>query len=425
MDFHNKRITVVGLGKSGQAAARLCHQRGARVFLSEYSPIDKIDAGFRCWISEQKIDAEFGGHSRERIEQSDLLVVSPGVPADADPIRWAKAAGILVIGEVELGFRVCPCPVIAVTGSNGKTTVTTLIGRVLEAAGRKVFVGGNIGRPLCDHVEGLTPDHWAILEISSFQLETIQQFRPQVAVLLNISQNHLDRHADMQEYIQAKARIFENQTSGDFAVLNARETVCCDLAGTVKSQVAWFNEEKAGTIVDSNPNFSAVRAVAGVLGISRECCDQVFQSFKGIEHRLESVAVVNGVEYINDSKSTTTEATRWALLRLEAPIVWICGGRDKNLDFSVLREMVTQKVRTIIAIGEARAKIQGVFDGYAPVECFTDFKLAIEAAARVAVKGDRVLLSPMCASFDMFDNFEHRGREFKRLVKQLLPGGSV
>ena len=241
MQIKGKRVTIVGLARSGQAAARLAVQQGAAVRVSDCRPASAMDADFLAWLSSEKISAEFERHTEKGVCDSDLLVVSPGVRYDADPLKWARARGIPVVGELEFASWFCPCPVVAVTGSNGKTTVTTLIGRVFAEAGRKVFVGGNIGRPLSDEVLMLSPEHVVVLEVSSFQLETIDSFHPRAAVFLNISQNHLDRHADMDEYLQAKKRIFKNQTAQDTAILNAADPVTASLASSLVPEVVWFN----------------------------------------------------------------------------------------------------------------------------------------------------------------------------------------
>lgn len=420
MNVHGKTVTVVGLAKSGQAAARLAHGLGADVRVTDAGLRSRLDVHFLEWIDSVGIPSEFGGHSAEMIDGSDWVVVSPGVHCDADPIRWSRERGIPVIGELEFAYRFCPCPVIAVTGSNGKTTVTTLIGRILAESGRPVFVGGNIGHPLSDEVRSLTAEHIAVLEVSSFQLETIELFQPKVAVFLNISQNHLDRHSDMEEYFEMKKQIFKNHGPDDVAVLNANDPALVALAPQLKSQVIWFNT--ADQIRESgidNPNFLAALSAVSAVGVDRSCANKVFDAFHGIEHRFEVVATKNGVVFINDSKATTVESGRWALLRLNQPVVWICGGRDKGLDFRVLRDLAQSKVKAIIAVGEAAEKIDHAFSDILPVTCFRDFTQAVHVAFRTAAPGECVLLSPMCASFDMFDNFEHRGREFKRIVDQL------
>lgn len=420
MNLEGKIVTVVGLARSGQAAARLAFQVGAIVRVTDCGSSDQVDSLFIEWLSANNISSEFCGHHEEMVEGSDVVVISPGVRNDAEPVQWAQKKDISVIGELEFAYQFCPCPIIAVTGSNGKTTVTTLIGRVLEKAGKSVFVGGNIGRPLSQHVLDLTAEHIAVLEVSSFQLETIKQFRPQIAVFLNISQNHLDRHADMDEYFRMKAKVFENQAVDDVAILNVRDEKVESLVGELSSRVVWFNgdEQRQKTGYD-NPNFLAVDAVMSVLNVERSLMEDVFAEFQGLEHRMEVVREINGVSFINDSKSTTTEASRWALEQIKAPIIWICGGRDKNLDFSVLCEVVDIKVKKIIAIGESAEKIKQTFSNVKEVECVDGFEAAVAKAFGKTQSGDVVLLSPMCASFDMFANFECRGEEFKKIVNEL------
>ncbi len=417
MDIQNKTITVVGLAKSGQAVADLALSKGARVRVSDKRLKSQLSADVNAWIEKRDLEVEYGEHTREFLRGSDLLVISPGVPVDAPILNWAREDGISVIGEMEFAYRFCKAPIIAVTGSNGKSTVSTLIARVLKAAGRDAHLCGNIGTPLSACISDLTPESWVVLEVSSFQLETIQTFAPRVAVFLNISQNHLDRHKDFEEYFMMKKRIFENQTAADYAVLNGQCPHTKTCAGQVKANVVWFPEKNEAP--DRNPNFSAVGAVAETLGIEQSVCEGVFKDFRGLEHRLEYVRSLDGVDFINDSKSTTAEASRWALIRMKRPIIWICGGRDKGIDFSVLNELAKEKVKHIIAIGEASSKIRQTFQDVVEVSVSQRFQEAVEEARSKAQKGDCVLLSPMCASFDMFKNFEHRGEEFKRIVNAL------
>jgi len=419
MSLSGETVLVVGMAKSGQAAARLAYQVGAKVRVTDYGQASRAGEDFLGWLDENRIPAEFGSHSREMVTGCDLVVISPGVRLDVDPVRWAREQGIPVVGELELAWRFCPCPVIAVTGSNGKTTVTTLIGRVLQETGRKVFVGGNIGTPLSAAVLNLTPDHIAVLEVSSFQLETIATFTPHIAVFLNLSQNHLDRHADMQEYFYWKARLFDCQGPDDVAVLNAQDPLVSSLAPRVRSRVRWFNTAEQQNQSGGNPNFFAVASVALECGIPLDICQKVLREFTGIEHRMEQVAEIQGVAFVNDSKATTAEAGRWALSRVKPPIVWICGGRDKNLDFGVLRPLVQQKVKRIVTIGEAASKIRQTFVDLVDVRAALDLDDAVRQAFSSAQEGDTILLSPMCASFDMFQNFEHRGRMFKESVRVL------
>ena len=417
IDLKNKKVTILGAARSGIAAANLVAQLGAMARLSEF----KSEMAVRDEISQldSRVTREFGGHSRALIEDSDLIVLSPGIRQDIDPVLWARQKNIPVIGEIELGYLCCPCPIVAITGSNGKTTVSTLIAECLRRAGRNVYLCGNIGQSFTKFIPALKEQDIVVLEVSSFQLETTVHFRPHIGVLLNFSENHLDRHADLDEYFEAKWKMFANQRAEDFAVLNFDSPRMRNMTHTINSRVSYFNApEKIRS--DRNPNEWAVMEVAMLMGISRDVCLEVFKSFKGVEHRMELVRTLNGVEYINDSKSTTAEATRWALERLSRPAFWICGGRDKNIDFSVLKPLVGIKVKKIMAIGEAKDKVDSVFSQVVPVEKFDSLEAAVHSSRMNAKSGECVIISPMCASFDMFKNFEHRGTVFKHIVNQLV-----
>jgi len=423
MDVFNKKVTVLGAARSGLAAAALLGRKGAKVYVSEQGGIEKFPSDFLSWARAAGVQIEVGGHTREFIAGSALVVPSPGVPFLAPPLVWAREQGIKIWGEIELAFHYCPPPVIAVTGSNGKTTVVTLITQVLNAAGKKAVLCGNVGTPFCDCVDKLADADFVVLEVSSFQLETIEDFRPFIGVCLNFSQNHLDRHKDMEEYFNAKKRLFENQGPGDYAVLNEQCELFKEAAQAFRSQVVFFNRPgEAPAAAGGNPNFSAVLAVSRTLGIADDIDWGVFRSFPGVEHRLEKVRILDGVEYINDSKATTVEAGRWALESLERPVVLICGGRDKHLDYSVLAGLVGRKVKAMIAIGEARGIFRQAFAGCVPFEEAGSMAAAVALARQKAREGDCVLLSPMCASFDMFKNFEERGVVFKSLVRDLPEG---
>ncbi|MFA5259714.1 MAG: UDP-N-acetylmuramoyl-L-alanine--D-glutamate ligase [Candidatus Omnitrophota bacterium] len=418
MDLSNKKVAVLGAAKSGLAAAALLCRKGARVYMSEQGGIEKFPPDFLSWARAEGVEIEAGGHTREFIAGSALVVTSPGVPYLAPPLVWAREQGIKIWGEIELAFQYCPLPVIAVTGSNGKTTVVTLITQVLNAAGKKAVLCGNVGTPFCDCVDKLADAEFVVLEVSSFQLETIEHFRPLIGVCLNFSQNHLDRHKDMEEYFAAKKRMFENQTPGDYAILNDQSELFKDAAKDFRSRVVFFNrpgDDRSGD--GQNPNFLAVLAVSRTLGIPDDVALNVFRSFPGVEHRMEKVRILEGVEYINDSKATTVEAGRWALESLEKPVILICGGRDKHLDYSVLKDLVRKKVKLMIAMGEARDKFRQTFSGSVPFEVADTLSAAVDLARQRAGDGDCVLLSPMCASFDMFKNFEERGTVFKSLVR--------
>lgn len=420
MDFSGKKITIIGTAKSGQSAARLLKRLQGLIKISEKAPEGSVSPDFLSWAKANAAATEFNGHTKEFIQDSDLVVLSPGVRIDAQPVFWAKEKGIPVWGEVELAYRLCDKPIIAVTGSNGKTTVVTLIAEILKRAGKTPCLCGNVGYPFADHVLDKKYDSF-VLEVSSFQMETIEKFKPKVAVLLNFSQNHLDRHKDLQEYFDAKKRIFLNQDKNDFAVLNAQDERVSGLSSTLKARVSFFNTlEQIKHTQIKNPNFLAAMEVARVLGISEKVCLDVFKNFKGVEHRLEKVRILAGVEYINDSKATTVEAGRWAIERTEHPIILLCGGRDKNLDFKGLTALLKQKVKTVVVFGEAREKLRNTFGPVVKtVVCDGNLNTAVETARSLASSGDCVLLSPMCTSFDMFKNFEERGKVFKEIVQQL------
>lgn len=417
LDLKNKKVTVLGAARSGVAAANMVLRLGATAKLSEFKNESAVGRDIEGLHSQ--VSREFGGHTRGFVEDSDYVVLSPGVRRDIAPVGWALAKGIPVIGEIELGFLLCRSKIIAVTGSNGKTTVSTLIAEVLKQAGRSACLCGNIGKPLTNFALDLTENDTVVLEVSSFQLESTQRFRPHIGVLLNFSENHLDRHKDLEEYFQAKWMLFRNQSPDDFAVMNFDSQRMRDLAPSLKSQVSFFNSPGISQ-GRRNPNELAVLEVGRILGISREVCDEVFRNFKGVEHRMELVRTLDGVDYINDSKSTTAEATRWALERTSKPAIWICGGRDKNIDFSVLKDLLRNKVKKIMAIGEAQEKVYRTFSDVVEVQRCASLEEAVRGARQQTKPGECVIISPMCASFDMFKNFEHRGTVFKDIVNRLI-----
>lgn len=420
INLFGKKVTVIGSARSGQAAARLAVKLKAKVRISEAAGEETVEHDFKDWAAQQDILFEFGGHTKDFIITSDLLIVSPGVRLDAAVLQWAHSEGIPVWGEIELASQCCSRPIIAVTGSNGKTTVVTLIKDVLNKTGKKVQLCGNVGVPFSDYCLDLDAVDYVVLEMSSFQLETVLDFKPHIALFLNFSQNHLDRHKDIDAYFHAKKRIFENQASQDYAVLNAGEERIKGLAVGLQANVNFFNKsDSSGNGTPLNPNFLAVAEVAKILNIPRENCQEVFDSFQGIEHRLERVRTLNGIDFINDSKATTAEAGRWAIENIDQPIVMICGGRDKNTDFSVLTDLVSQKVKKMVVFGEARDKLKRTFDSVVGIKECDSLQQAVPRARACAALGDCVLLSPMCASFDSFKNFEERGNAFKEIVKNL------
>ncbi len=411
--YKGKKVTIIGLARSGLASANLLYKLGADVRVSD----KKDDKGMRDQarqLSSKNIRLELGSHSREFVLGSDLVIVSPGVPNDALPVKWALEAKIRLISEIEFAWSLCPATVIAVTGSNGKTTTTTLIGRVLEAAGKKVFVCGNIGNPFSAAVEQMGEGDYAVLEVSSFQLERTESFRPKVAVILNFSPNHLDRHKDMQEYLEAKKRIFANQKGDDYTVLNAQDEVVRGFVSQTKARVAYF----AGSS-DINPNYAAVLAVGSVFGLKNEGMLRVLEDFNGIEHRMEHVGQIKGIKFINDSKATTVESTIWALANIRGPVLLIAGGRHKGIDYRKLLSACSDKVKRAILIGEAASIIKEALAGGLPIDEASSLEDAVRKAFAAACPGDTVLLSPMCSSYDMFCDYEERGRVFKKIVEQI------
>lgn len=407
-ELKNKKVTIIGAARSGIAAAEAVLRLGGIAKISDSGAVEPLSG----------VIIEAGGHTRAFIQDSDYVVISPGVRLDAMPVGWARERGIEVMGEVEFAFRLCPCPIVAVTGSNGKTTTATVIAEIIKRAGRGVCLCGNIGSPLSKHVLDLKPTDTAVLEISSFQLESTIHFKPHVAVWTNFSQNHLDRHKDIEEYFQAKRRIFANQDQGDFAVLNFQEQEHKKFEKQLKAQVLFFNtpDKPAGV---ENPNYQAAMQTAKALGIAEDICLKVFSEFKGVEHRLEFVRRLDGVDYINDSKSTTLEASRWALQRADQPVIMICGGYDKKLDYAPIRPLVAQKVKHMIAIGQISEIMRSTFKDVVTVDVCASLEEAVKVARGKAKPGERVLLSPMTSSFDMFEDYEHRGRCFKEIVSNL------
>jgi UDP-N-acetylmuramoylalanine--D-glutamate ligase len=450
MDLNNKRVLVVGLGKSGVASALFLKAHGAQVTVSDTKSGDELRNEIPILL-DHGITVETGGHGDRTFRGQDLIVVSPGVPVDAPPLVQACALGESVIGEIELAARFLPGPIVAITGSNGKTTTTTLAGEIMTAGGFPSFVGGNIGTPAISLAERAKPETVIVLEVSSFQLETIQTFRPKVAVVLNVTPDHLDRHRTFEAYADAKARIFENQRAGDFAVLNADDPTCVAMAKRTQAQVFWFSRQKEveqGTWVrDGNivfrdgtgqreimqvseiplkgahnlENVLAAVCAGRLMGCAPEKIRQAVRDFKAVEHRLEFVATIRGVDYYNDSKATNVDATIKALESFPASIHLILGGKDKGSDYSLLNDLLRQRVKRIYTIGAAAAKIESqiVFPKGEIVHAET-LENAIRKSNAVAQPGDVVLLAPACASFDQFKNYEERGRVFKEIVKSLL-----
>ncbi|MFY9402463.1 MAG: Mur ligase family protein [Candidatus Omnitrophota bacterium] len=411
--FQGKDVLVVGFGKSGLSSANLLYTLGANVKVTDNQDNVFTRNNLNA-LKSKEILVELGKHSKDLLQGVSLLVISPGVPNDSFPILWAKDLNIPIISEIELGFLFCPAKVIAITGTCGKTTVTTLLGRVFEAAGKRAFTCGNIGNPFTQELGKMKEGDYVFLEVSSFQLEYIDKFKPKVSVILNISRNHLDRHTDMHRYIEAKARIFKNQDKSDFLVLNYDDEVARGLASKAKAKIAYFKQEDA-----LNPNQSAVLAVSRIFGIEDSIVKDTFLKFKGVEHRMEEVLEIKGVKFINDSKATTTEATVWALNSLSSPAVLIAGGREKGNDYSRVLEVARDKIKAMVLIGESKDAIKKEFGNFFDTYQAETLEEAVDKAFSLALSGECVLFSPMCKSFDMFLNYEARGRAFKEAVRKL------
>jgi UDP-N-acetylmuramoylalanine--D-glutamate ligase len=450
MELNGKRALVVGLGKSGVASALFMKAHGARVTVSDTKSGDELRNEIPVLL-DHGITVETGGHGDRTFRGQDLIVVSPGVPVDAPPLVQARSLGETVIGEIELAAQFLPGPIVAITGSNGKTTTTTLTGEILTASDFSTLVGGNIGTPAISLAERAKPETVIVLEISSFQLETIQTFRPKIAVVLNVTPDHLDRHRTFEIYTDAKARIFDNQQGSDFAVLNADDPTCVAMGARTRAQVFWFSRQKEvqqgawvrdGKIVfrDSKgqreilqvseiplkgahnlENVLAAVCASVLMGCAPEKVRQAVSAFKAVEHRLEFVATIDGVDYYNDSKATNVDATIKALESFPANIHLILGGKDKGSDYTVLNDLIRQRVKRIYTIGAAANKIESQLKGAEVVHAET-LENAIRKAHGAAQSGDIVLLAPACASFDQFKSYEHRGRLFKEMVGGLAAG---
>jgi UDP-N-acetylmuramoylalanine--D-glutamate ligase len=448
VELNNKRVLVVGLGKSGVASALFLKKRGARVTVSDAKPQEQLGEEIPILL-DHGIIVETGGHGERTFHGQDLIVVSPGVPADSPSLAQARTLGEPVIGEIELAAQFLPKNIVAITGSNGKTTTTALTGEIIAAGGYPTHVGGNIGTPAISLVDAVHTDSVIVLEISSFQLETIQTFRPKVAIVLNVTPDHLDRHRTFETYVDAKARIFENQQADDFAVLNADDPVCVGLAARTRAQVFWFSREKEvkqgaslrdGRILfrDSSGQQEIMLAseiplkgahnlenvlAAVCAGLLMKCAPEriraAVRNFKAVEHRLEYVATIRGVEYYNDSKATNVDATIKALESFPANVHLILGGKDKGSDYTVLNDLLRRRVKRVYTIGAAAEKIESQIKDAAEIVHAESLDNAVKQASATAQPGDIVLLAPACASFDQFRSYEHRGKIFKDLVRSL------
>lgn len=441
-DFNGKRVTVVGLARSGIAAARVLRDLGAMVTVTDKKPIAQLRDQLKA-LGSGFVKVAAGGHPDRIFIEADLIVLSPGVPK-LPQILEAKRHGVKVIGELELAWMLSDSPFIGISGTNGKSTVTTLVGMMLKKAGKEVLVAGNIGNALTEKPDLLRKQDWIVAELSSFQLEDIATFRPAIATILNVTQDHLDRYHDISEYAEAKANIFRNQTGQDILVLNFDDPIVKSMASRAVSQVIPFSRlEKTGGVdveneqilfrgepvcpvedikikgVHNLENAMAAIGMAMAAGADKKSVQSVLKQFPGLEHRLEFVRNKNGVTYINDSKGTNVGAVVKSVEGFTNPVILIAGGLDKGSDFSPLFNLFRQKVKLLILIGKAADKMNQALGGSTEIIFAKSLEEAVQRAAIRAIPGDVVLLSPACASFDMFKDFEDRGRQFKMAVKSL------
>ena len=446
------RVVVMGLGKSGLAAVRFLRQQGARVMVSESAERETIDPEIPAWLAEKNIVSEFGGHSTELFVSADLIIVSPGVPLDLPVLLAAGEEKIPVIGELALAADYLRTPVVAVTGTNGKTTVTTLLGELLRADGKNVFVGGNIGTPLADYLVSSQDADAVVLEVSSFQLDAAENFRPDVGILLNITPDHLDRYASFAGYRDSKFQLFARQKSPDKMIVNHDDPEIMKhpaLTASGAGQRFFFGRDpRADNSVTVRDGCVAVRlaaasdeevyelpatlahppndenSMAAILGARLMGCSQQgimrgLAGFSTLPHRLAFVTDIAGVGYFDDSKATNIGAVASALKAMTRPVILIAGGRDKGGDYSLLRSAVERHVKTMLLIGEARDKMAESLGDLVEVEKMESLAQAVQRAGRIAVRGDVVLLSPACASFDQFRSYVERGRVFQEEVHRL------
>jgi len=434
MKLEGAKVVVVGMARSGVAAAELLREKGARVRAVDQNP---------SAINGLSINVE--PQTPAAFEGAELIVLSPGVPADIDQLDQAKQRGVPVIGDLELASWFLKGDIIGITGANGKTTTTALTGHILESCGIPAQVGGNIGTPPASMVNSSREGQWNVLELSSFQLETTSTFRARIGAALNVTPDHLDRHGTFERYAEAKARLFVNQLADDFRVLNADDETCQSYAHRGHATTVWFSSSrevspgvylKDSTIyadgqalmrasevplrgLHNIENTMAAAAMTRLAGASLRQIRSAVKTFPGVEHRLEFVRTLDGVEWFNDSKATNVDATLKAIAAFPGRLWVILGGKDKGGDYSALKAPLQEKARGVLLIGAAAAKIAAQLNGAIPLISSDTLACAVAEARARAVSGDVVLLAPACASFDQFENFEHRGREFKRLVKEL------
>lgn len=445
MEIRNKKISIIGAVRSGVGAAKLAKNLGAIPFVSDSGSQEKLKSSIEI-LKNEKIDFEIGTHS-DKVFDCDLMVVSPGVPSNANVIKDAGEKKIKIISEIEFASLFCKANVIAITGTNGKTTTTSLCGYLFNECGAKTYTAGNIGLAFSEIVLDAKADEYVSLEVSSFQLDLIDTFKPKVAMILNITPDHLNRYDNsVDKYAESKLRIFENQNAGDYLILNTDSELLNHYFKKTNSKTLFFSTTKKvsnGCYLDNQTvkfvrndkeefscavsdifiqgehniqNAMAVIIAAKIFNLDNKKILEALKSFKGVEHRLELVREIEGIKFINDSKATNVDSVIVALKSFDEPIMLILGGQDKGNDYSMIENLVVEKVKKIYAIGSSAEKVFNYFHKKVKTEIKKDLEEVINAALSEARSGDVVLLSPACASFDMFDNYEHRGKVFKEIV---------
>lgn len=450
MEFQGKKITVMGLGRSGKALAYLLVDKGAEVLISDMKKAENPDADIEA-LQAMGVKFELGGHSERVYNGKDLIIISPGISIYNPFLIDAERAGVPVIGEIEMAFSLTDAPIIAVTGTNGKSTTVSLIHKILKDCGKIAVLAGNIGIPLVAEIEKNPDAEWIVAEVSSFQLETIKDFKPHIGVVMNITDDHMDRHHSMNEYIGAKARLFMNHTNSDYAVLNEDDGNVRAIIPGLASKVYTFSRtrevergvflrgkeiiwrdgplEKRLLSTDEIPligshnveNVMAAVAVITIAGVDGARVLQSLSDFKALHHRIQYVATIDGIKFYDDSKGTNPGAVMAAMESFQDPVILIAGGKDKDMDFSSMAEVMARKLKKLIVIGEAANKIADAArsKGVSDIESAAAFKEAVHKAFKAGRSGDVVLLSPACASFDMFKSAEDRGDIFIQIVKEM------
>jgi UDP-N-acetylmuramoylalanine--D-glutamate ligase len=448
----NNKVLVVGLGKSGLSVARYLSKQGAQVKVSELREEAEIDGALLRDARQLGIELETGDHKEETFLNAEMIIVSPGVPLDIGPLKAADDAGIPILGEMELASRLTDTPLVAVTGTNGKSTATAFLGDLLKAAGLKAFVGGNIGTPLIEYVAGPWRADYAVVEVSSFQLDTMENFSPMISLLLNISPDHLDRYPDYQAYVRSKLSIFKNQGPGQYAILNDDDQVLSEFEPVSGVSVLRYGMEKRenrhafmeGTSIRAHlpdekeasfgaerlklpgrhnlENLMGVVLIGLVLHIGSRTIQRTIEQFRGLPNRLEHVRYLRGVDFYNDSKATNVDAALRAVVTFDRPIVLIAGGRHKGADYLPLVKAAKGRVKKAIFLGEARHILADAFEGMIPFALAEDMGDAVSQSFTSAEPNDVVLLAPACSSFDMFADYAHRGKVFREEVERLDHG---